>query len=186
MEHMETEWKHGLHKHMPGMVVGSRAHLAKDSIAKREWYRTILMKGFHFFVMLLCTSKIHDTQCGFKLFTKDVGKLLFENLHMRGWSFDIEIIYMANVLGIPMVEVIVRFCLFFLSFCILIICMCIGTCELERGAWFETHSKSNGYNQNIVNDGKRYFINSIRLFFTILETSSEIRTTNTRRIVKKK
>jgi hypothetical protein len=27
-----------------------RAHLAKDSIAKREFYRTVLMKGFHWYV----------------------------------------------------------------------------------------------------------------------------------------
>lgn len=88
-----------------GVVVGSRAHLEEKSIASRAWYRTVLMKGFHMFVMALCTNKVKDTQCGFKLFTREAGKLLFSNLHLYRWAFDIEIIYLAQYLRIPLHEV---------------------------------------------------------------------------------
>lgn len=91
-----------------GIVVGSRAHLAEKSIAARAWYRTILMKGFHVLVTILCTRNIHDTQCGFKLFTNHVAKLLFSNLHLNRWAFDIEIIYQAESLGIHLDEVSVN------------------------------------------------------------------------------
>jgi len=91
-----------------GISVGSRAHMEKDSIATRSWVRTVLMHGFHFLVTLLCTRSIRDTQCGFKLFTRKAARLLFSNLHLEGWTFDIEIIYMAEQLGIPISEVAVR------------------------------------------------------------------------------
>jgi dolichyl-phosphate beta-glucosyltransferase len=86
----------------------SRAHLEKDSISKRAFYRTILMHGFHVLVSMLCTDKIRDTQCGFKLFTANTARKLFNNLHLERWAFDIELIYMAQSLGIPMVEVAVN------------------------------------------------------------------------------
>lgn len=87
-----------------GMVVGSRAHLEKDSIAVRKWYRTVLMHGFHFLVKSLCTDKVADTQCGFKMFTKQSAKLLFTNIHLEGWVFDIELIYLCEQMGIPISE----------------------------------------------------------------------------------
>jgi dolichyl-phosphate beta-glucosyltransferase len=73
------------------------------------------MKGFHLLVMILCTKNIEDTQCGFKLFTNDVAKTVFANLHLNRWAFDIELIYQAEALGIHMSEVSVS-CLYCLSF----------------------------------------------------------------------
>lgn len=90
---------------MMGASFGSRAHLEKESVAKRTFVRTLLMKGFHVFVKLLVTDSIKDTQCGFKLFTRPTAKFLFSNLHMEGWSFDIELIILAQKYGIPMSEV---------------------------------------------------------------------------------
>jgi dolichyl-phosphate beta-glucosyltransferase len=66
------------------------------------------MKGFHWLVMLLCTRQVQDTQCGFKLFTSETAKILFQNLHLYRWAFDIELIYQAEALGIPMREVAVN------------------------------------------------------------------------------
>jgi dolichyl-phosphate beta-glucosyltransferase len=60
----EIDWTH------PSVVVGSRAHLEKDSIAHRSFFRTILMYGFHAIVYTLVVRSIRDTQCGFKLFSR--------------------------------------------------------------------------------------------------------------------
>jgi dolichyl-phosphate beta-glucosyltransferase len=105
MNHLEIEAAHGLHRGPAGIVVGSRAHLAKESMAKRAWYRTILMKGFHLLVMLFATQNVQDTQCGFKLFTKEAARLVFPAMHTRRWAFDIEMIVIAESLGIPIKEV---------------------------------------------------------------------------------
>lgn len=69
----------------PAAVFGSRAHLEDESCANRSKVRTFLMHAFHFFVKTLCSSRIEDTQCGFKLFTRSAVALLFTNLHLRRW-----------------------------------------------------------------------------------------------------
>jgi dolichyl-phosphate beta-glucosyltransferase len=43
----------------------------------------VLMKGMHLCVAVLCSSEIHDTQCGFKLFTRGAAKTLFGALHLE-------------------------------------------------------------------------------------------------------
>jgi len=89
-----------------GISVGSRAHLVDtDTVAKRKWYRNILMYGFHFLVDFLCVKGIKDTQCGFKLFTRRAASIIFPNLHIERWAFDVELLYMAQSLGIPLAEV---------------------------------------------------------------------------------
>uniref|UniRef100_A0A2R5LKZ9 Dolichyl-phosphate beta-glucosyltransferase n=1 Tax=Ornithodoros turicata TaxID=34597 RepID=A0A2R5LKZ9_9ACAR len=90
------------------VVVGSRAHLEKDSIATRSIFRTILMFGFHFLVWLFAVRGIRDTQCGFKLFTREAAKYLFASLHVERWAFDVEMLYLAQKLGFPMKEVAVH------------------------------------------------------------------------------
>ena len=90
-----------------GIAIGSRAHLEEKSVSTRAFYRTVLMRGFHLLVMLLCTQNVRDTQCGFKLFTKQTAKMLFDILHLEGWAFDIELIFVGEQLGIPMREVAV-------------------------------------------------------------------------------
>lgn len=81
------------------------AHMQNDSVNRRAIHRTILMYGFHLLVTILITKNIQDTQCGFKLFSRRAAEVLFKNLNLERWSFDIELIYVAERLGIPIVEV---------------------------------------------------------------------------------
>lgn len=69
----------------PALAIGSRAHLENESIATRSVFRNFLMHGFHFLVWLFAVRKIRDTQCGFKLFTREAAKQLFNILHVEGW-----------------------------------------------------------------------------------------------------
>ncbi|XP_065499995.1 dolichyl-phosphate beta-glucosyltransferase isoform X3 [Caloenas nicobarica] len=87
---------------------GSRAHLEKDSIAKRSYFRTLLMYGFHFLVWFLCVKEIRDTQCGFKLLTREAALRTFSTLHIERWAFDVELLYIAQCLRIPIAEVAVN------------------------------------------------------------------------------
>jgi len=43
-------------------IFGSRAHLQEESTIQRSLIRTLLMHAFHFFVTLLVSSNIRDTQ----------------------------------------------------------------------------------------------------------------------------
>ncbi|CAL4123312.1 unnamed protein product, partial [Meganyctiphanes norvegica] len=91
-----------------GMSIGSRAHLEKDSVAHRSFFRTILMYGFHAMVWLLAVKEIKDTQCGFKIFTRRTGRIIFNSLHVERWAFDTEVLKIAQILGIPIKEVAVH------------------------------------------------------------------------------
>ncbi|RVE52274.1 hypothetical protein evm_003064 [Chilo suppressalis] len=91
-----------------GIAIGSRAHLEKESLAKRSIFRNILMFGFHFLVWLFTVKGIKDTQCGFKLFTRKSARTCFKNLHVNRWAFDVELLYIAQKLNIPITEIPVR------------------------------------------------------------------------------
>ena len=86
-------------------IFGSRAHLAKESGAQRSLVRTILMYGFHFFVRILVSNAIQDTQCGFKLLSKEAALASFDKLHLRRWAFDTELLIRLSRLDIPVHEV---------------------------------------------------------------------------------
>lgn len=92
----------------PAIVIGSRAHLEEDAIASRSFFRTILMHGFHFLVWLFAVRGIRDTQCGFKLLTRSAAHHLFNLLHVERWAFDVELLFLAQTLKIPIEEVSVN------------------------------------------------------------------------------
>jgi len=96
---MKKTEKNGL-----GIVIGSRAHLVEDVVAKRSFLRNVLMYGFHILVVLAGVPKIRDTQCGFKMFSRKAAHMLFSNMHIERWAFDVELLYLAHVHGIPVVE----------------------------------------------------------------------------------
>ncbi|XP_062910417.1 dolichyl-phosphate beta-glucosyltransferase isoform X2 [Mobula hypostoma] len=87
---------------------GSRAHLEKETVAKRSYFRTLLMYGFHFLVWFLCVRGVRDTQCGFKLLTREAARRTFSTLHVDRWAFDVELLYIAQCLKIPIAEVAVQ------------------------------------------------------------------------------
>lgn len=90
------------------VVIGSRAHLEKESVAERSSFRTFLMYGFHFLVWNFGVQGIKDTQCGFKLLTRSAGRLIFHNLHVERWAFDVEMLYIAKQLNMLISEVAVN------------------------------------------------------------------------------
>jgi len=96
------------------VVIGSRSSNRKGA----PWTRKVMAKSM---MVLRSTivglSEIQDTQCGFKLFTKDATKAIFEKakeIHhgfktIHGSSvtagFDIELLYLASEMGFKIKEV---------------------------------------------------------------------------------
>ncbi|XP_017780287.1 PREDICTED: dolichyl-phosphate beta-glucosyltransferase [Nicrophorus vespilloides] len=91
-----------------GISIGSRAHMENDAVANRSFFRTILMYGFHFLVWMFAVRGIKDTQCGFKLLTRNAALKCFESLHVERWAFDVEMLFIAQKLKIPITEVAVN------------------------------------------------------------------------------
>ena len=73
---------------------GSRNH--NESIIRSKLYRIILGKILSFFINSILNVKIQDTQCGFKLYKSNIGKLLFSRITRNGYEHDIEISIIAQ------------------------------------------------------------------------------------------
>lgn len=95
-----TEDGHGVQ-----MVFGSRHHLKDQVQSSRSWVWSSVALSIRIAIWLIVGGPVHDTQCGFKLFRADVGKLLFASLHLQRWAFDVELMLLARYLGLRIAEV---------------------------------------------------------------------------------
>jgi dolichyl-phosphate beta-glucosyltransferase len=91
-----------------GVAVGSRAHMERSAVAQRSALRNFLMHGFHALVTLVAGHAVRDTQCGFKMFTRRAAATLYSNQRLQRWCFDVELLWLAAALGVPVAEVQVR------------------------------------------------------------------------------
>ena len=87
------------------VAVGSRAFVHAGVQVKRKWYRHVMGRTFHGMVALLSVRGVRDTQCGFKLFRRDVAVDLFSVSRIDGYGFDLEILYVAKRRGYRIAEI---------------------------------------------------------------------------------
>jgi dolichyl-phosphate beta-glucosyltransferase len=86
------------------IAIGTRE--AKESVRYNEpSYRHWGGRGLNFLIQTLILPGLNDTQCGFKCFRGAVADDLFTRQTMGGWSFDIELLYIARRHGYRIVEV---------------------------------------------------------------------------------
>jgi len=86
------------------IAIGSR----EAEGAKRydePFHRHLMGRVFNVIVRTLLLPGILDTQCGFKCFRRDVAHELFSAGSINGWSFDVEILYIARLKGYRITEV---------------------------------------------------------------------------------
>ncbi len=87
------------------VIIGSRN--MKESIIKERqpFLRSTLGNIYPIFVRLLVIKDIRDTQCGFKLFRKDILKPVFSLQRIGGFAFDAEILLIAKKRGYKIKEI---------------------------------------------------------------------------------
>jgi len=91
------------------MVIGSRALAASRIERAQPWYRRIGAKGFRVFMESVTGLRnISDTQCGFKFFQHDIAKRIFGLQKIDGYMYDVEILLLAQRLGVTVREVPIR------------------------------------------------------------------------------
>jgi hypothetical protein len=79
---------------------------AKGAVRYNEpAYRHWGGRGINFIIQTLILPGLNDTQCGFKCFRADVAEDIFQRQTLQGWSFDIELLYIARRRGYHIVEV---------------------------------------------------------------------------------
>ena len=79
---------------------------AKGAVRYNEpSYRHLGGRGINFIIQALILPGLNDTQCGFKSFRAEVAKDIFSRQTLHGWSFDIELLYIARCHGYRIQEV---------------------------------------------------------------------------------
>ncbi|HXF84001.1 MAG TPA: dolichyl-phosphate beta-glucosyltransferase [Anaerolineales bacterium] len=79
---------------------------AKGAVRYNEpLYRHLGGRGINLIIQTLILPGLNDTQCGFKCFRAAVAEDLFSRQTLYGWSFDIELLYLARRRGYRIHEV---------------------------------------------------------------------------------
>lgn len=68
-------------------------------------YRHMVGRVFNTLIRVLVLPELNDTQCGFKCFGGSVAEDLFPHMTITGWSFDVEILFIAKQRGCRIVEI---------------------------------------------------------------------------------
>lgn len=89
------------------VVIGSR-RMEESQVEKKPFYRDLMSIGFNALVQLLAVRGIHDTQCGFKAFRRDVAHDIARLQRTYRFGFDVEQLYIASKRGYRIHEVPVR------------------------------------------------------------------------------
>jgi dolichyl-phosphate beta-glucosyltransferase len=90
------------------VAIGSRG-LAESQIEVHQARRRELMgRTYNKLLRLLVLRGIHDSQCGFKVFTAEAAVACFEPLRTMRFGFDAEVLLRAQALGWRIAEVPVR------------------------------------------------------------------------------
>ena len=87
------------------IAIGSRALAGSDVRVRQAWWRQSMGRVFNHIVRLVAVSGFRDTQCGFKCFRRDTARRLFALQRITGFSFDVELLWIARRLGYRVVEV---------------------------------------------------------------------------------
>ena len=69
------------------------------------FYRHVTGRVFNTLIRLLVLPALNDTQCGFKMFRADAADDIFRRQTLMGWSFDVELLYIASKRNYPILEV---------------------------------------------------------------------------------
>jgi len=85
------------------VVIGSRA-AEGASAAEKSGFRKLLSTALRLVVSALLPTGVSDTQCGFKLFRRDVAHALAETQTIEGFSFDLELLFIARRWELEIVE----------------------------------------------------------------------------------
>jgi dolichyl-phosphate beta-glucosyltransferase len=60
--------------------------------------------GFSWATSQVLGLGLKDTQAGFKMFSAQAAEMIFPKLQVMGWAFDVEVLYLAQQMGLSISE----------------------------------------------------------------------------------
>lgn len=67
--------------------------------------RHLIGRAFNTVVRILALPGIQDSQCGFKCFSRKAAEQIFPIQTINGWTFDVEVLFIARKYGYQLVEI---------------------------------------------------------------------------------
>ncbi len=94
------------------VMIGDRYDSQLSTVADKAIHRRAMSAIFQSAIGTVLRTYglngIHDTQCGFKMFTRHAVDELFPRATVNGFAFDIELLLMAARLGLPIQQIPVQ------------------------------------------------------------------------------
>lgn len=87
------------------IAIGSRSIPGSEVKVPQPFYRVLMGKTFNLFVRSIVIRGLVDTQCGFKLFKGECLRDVLPEMKVDGFSFDVELLYIARRKGYRIKEV---------------------------------------------------------------------------------
>ena len=87
------------------LAVGSRLIAGGDVTRRRTRARAVVGRLFAGLARRWLRIAVRDTQCGFKMFRREIGRELFSRARESGYLFDLELLVLAYRLGYRVAEV---------------------------------------------------------------------------------
>ncbi len=87
------------------VAIGSRVVDGPGIVRETQAHRKFIGRVFNGIVSTLLLPGLKDTQCGFKMFTREAADAIFTRQRLDGFSFDVEILFIARRLGLTTAEV---------------------------------------------------------------------------------
>lgn len=94
-------------RHEADIILGSRRMPGSQVVKHQAKWKEALGQLGNVLIQLLAAPGIHDTRCGFKLYSRRTQQL-FQKQRINGFSYDDEIIFLARRAGLKIIEVPVR------------------------------------------------------------------------------
>ena len=92
-------------EHGYDVVFGSRGLNESDVRLAQPIHRRLAGLTMRYFTRTFVIRDVRDTQCGFKLFSEKAAHDIFGRQRVFGWSFDLELLTLASILGYKYKEV---------------------------------------------------------------------------------
>ena len=91
---------------LTGYDIAIASREAPGAVRHNEpYYRHFVGRIYNGLIRFLALPGLQDTQCGFKCIKGTVAEDLFPRQTLTGWSFDVEILFIAQLLGYKVIEI---------------------------------------------------------------------------------
>lgn len=86
------------------VLVGNRQHAQSRITRAQSWLRRTMGQTFNRILRAAAVAPLRDTQCGFKAFRREASQAIFSRQKLDGFAFDVEVLLLAERLGLRVAD----------------------------------------------------------------------------------